>query len=371
MGPHHYSIPAIFFLPVFAAALAVIGQAWYSRAGDDTIAPETAEDKPSDILPLNSGVLPKLLKTRGYELSPHFKAFVMEIVHNKNGSFSYYPMDYLGTSDDREDWWPASTVKLFAAIAALEKNRAMGFSPRAEVTFNYEEKPLTRQLDFIIKRAIVHSRNPEFDQLVEFVNCDRLNRYFLNPRKGILNTVMLRAYYRRVKYPESGKGSNRHSPEIIIKQGRRSKILPEHMSTAKYDCPENGNCTTPRDLAEAMRRLMMHETLPKNERFKLGQKELELLRWALNQDHKKGGVWRGIKTAYEGRPIKLYHKPGYAWGWFSDNVFLHLEDTDERWIVVMANRSGRKSCDEAAAHLGRLMASGDLSRERSKAFSDN
>jgi len=314
--------------------------------------------------PVDSGLLKKLLDERGYTPGANFKALVMEIPSDESGNHTYYPMDYQGTSDDRDDWWPASTVKLFAAIAALERLHAMGFTPRAKLTFQYEEKPLTQRVDKIIKRAIVLSRNPEFDRLVEFVGCDWLNRRFLNKRNGLEDTVLLRSYFGRERYPESGRGSNRHSPMILIEQGKRTKTIDERFSTATYDCKNDGNCTTLFELAEAMRRVMMHESLPKKERYRYGAKGRALLREALGSDHKQGGIWTGIKQAYGDRPIKLFHKPGYAAGWFSDNVFVHLEDTNERWIVVMANRSGRESCNEAAIHIGELMASGEISRRR-------
>jgi hypothetical protein len=288
----------------------------------------------------------------------------MEIVPDGNGGYTYYPMDYCGTSDDREDWWPASTVKLFVAVAALERLHAMGFGPKAELTFHYEDEPLTQRVDELIERAIILSKNPEFDRLVEFVGCDWLNRRFLNARNGLKNTVLLRSYFHRVTYPESGKGSNRHSPKILIEEGRRKKTIKERFSTATYNCPEDGNCTTLYELAEVMRRVMMHETLPKKERYRYGADGLSVLREALGSDYKRGGVWEGIRQAYKEKPIKLFHKPGYADGWFSDNVFVHVEDTDERWIVVMANRFGRESCDEAAIHLGELMASGEISKRR-------
>ncbi|MDJ0765133.1 MAG: serine hydrolase [Myxococcota bacterium] len=335
----------------------------YLQSG--TVQIEAGMDRPG-MRVLDSTLLPALLKKRDYKAPPTLKMLVIEI-REVSGGFIYYPMDYLGTSDDRDDWWPASTVKLYAAIAALERIRAMGFTPQAKLTFEYKGKPETRQLSDLLERALVYSKNQPFDQLVEFVGCDWLNDRFLSKRNGLHQTVMLRSYFRRYAYPD-GRGSNRISPKIIVEEGGRSKTIQARDITTEYNCLENGNCTTLNNLAEAMRRVMMHEHLPQKERFSLVKEDLRLLRAYLKRDVKTGGIWQGIKNAYKkqdkDRPIQIFHKPGYAGGWFSDNLFIRVKNPDERWIVTMANRPGRDACDEAAAHIGELMASGALTQAR-------
>ncbi len=315
-------------------------------------------------------LLGEFLEKRGYAPPDTFKALIIEIVENEAGGFTYFPMDYLYTSEDRDDWWCASTVKLFAAAAALEKSRAMGFSPKVGLTFDYEEEPVTQTLEELVRRAITDSKNPEFDRLVEFVTSGRLNRYFLTSLKGLPRTVMRRAYSRRVQHPETGKSLNHHSPKIILREGKHEKIQDEHLSKGEWYCENDGNCTTLRELAEANRRVMMHEHLPPKERYKLGERELKLLRSAMKGEHARGGVADGLRTAFKGRPIEIFHKGGYADKWFSDNVFLRVHDTDERWIIAMVNRPGRDSLNEAALHVATLIASGELSRARQERFAE-
>jgi hypothetical protein len=330
-------------------------------------APAPAEVE-SDLRPVDALLLGELLEKRGYAPPDTFKALVIEIVQDKDGHFIYYPMDYLGTSEDRDDWWPASTVKLFAAVAALEKARAMGFSPRVELTFHYPEGPVTQPLGDLVRRAITDSKNPEFDRLVELVTSDRLNRYFLTAAKGLPRTVMLRAYSRRVLHPESGKSLNSHSPRITLKEGNLETIQEARVLKGEFPCDNNGNCTTLKELAEAMRRVMMQETLPARERYRLGAEQLELLRAAMKGKHARGGVADGLRAAFRDRPIEIFHKAGYADGWFSDNIFLKVNDKGERWIIDMANRPGRDSLNDAALHVATLIATGELSKERERRF---
>lgn len=322
----------------------------------------------SKMAPMRSDILPALLKEKGYEAPDTFKALLIEIVKNEQGGFTYYPMDYLGTSEDRDDWWPASTVKLFAAIAALEKSRALGFPPKSELTFHYEEETVTQTLEELVTRAITDSKNPEFDRLVELVGSDRLNRYFLTEGNGLPRTVMLRAYSARVKDPVTGKSVNSHSPRITLKYRERLEELPEKTAKGLFHCINRGNCTTLRELTEALRRVMMHESLPVEERYKLGPPQLKLLRSALKGEWARGGVNDALRAAFKGRPIEIFHKGGYADKWFSDVIFLRVNDTHEQWMISLVNRPGRESLNEASKVIAEMIATGELSARRKEAW---
>ena len=328
-----------------------------------------AVPKASRILPTNSEILPRLLAARGYTAPETFKAIIIEIVPGPDGIPAYYPMDFAGTGAVRDNWWPASTVKIYAAVAALERLHAMGFDPtEADVTYDYEDGPFTQSFEEILRRAVTDSKNPEFDRLVDIVGAARLNRRFLVPKNGIRDTVMLRCYSGRTPNPETGKCSNRVSPSLRISQGPKKLALPIRTFTDNLQCENEGNCTTLVDLTEVMRRVMMHETLPKSERFKLGDKELKLLRSALKGTHARGGVADGLRFAFKERPIEIFHKAGYADRWFSDNVFLKIGDTKEQWIIGMAGRPGRESLDEVSRIVATLIADGTLSAARKAAF---
>ena len=331
---------------------------------DDNVGTVEPPPTSSDIRPINETVLGELLVKRGFEIPNDFKALLIEIVTDETGHTVYYPMDYRGTSRDRDGWWPASTVKLYAAVAALEKLRALGFTPKAALTFQYDEAPLTQSMETLIRRAITDSKNPEFDRLVEFVGARRLNRYFLIKDNGIEDTVMMRCYSGRVIDPETGKCTNRHSPPIIVVEGEKEKHLSEQNNDETYACERGGNCTTLRDLTEVLRRVMMQETLPKAEQYKLGKAELSLLRSALKGTWARGGVNDGLRAVFKGRPMEIFHKGGYADRWFSDNIFLKINDTKERWIIAMVNRPGRESLNQAALYVAALIADGTLSEAR-------
>ena len=359
------------------------GAAWAQTVEAPPATPVTTI-APSVFAELDTTTLTRLLKERGFAPKRKFKALVIRIrpVKGPDGAttgWRYEPYDHAGSSRHWKRWWPASAVKIFAAVAALQKTRELGFSPRAKATYHYPPRvvvpgeepprrdpndgPVTVSVERLVRKALIPSDNLAFDRLVELVGFDEINRRFFSRRHGFRRTVLLRSYAHRVVDPETERGIFGHSPPILLREDKRRKRLRERHARRTYRCPDQGNCTSLRELAETMRRVMMHEHLPEDERFALGPEELALLREALSTKRPRGnGVVDNLRAGFgeAGASLQLYHKPGYALRWFSDNVFVYRPDTDERWLVAMANHPGRDSCDEAARHIGALLAEGRL-----------
>jgi len=308
--------------------------------------------------------LPRLWGPDRGGLPRGFKALVVQVVGGPLGTPPRYRFwDWLGTSRDREDWWPASTVKVFAAVAALERLRAWGFSPAARVTFHYGTGDETRVVESLVRRALTASDNQAFDQLVEVVTGDGLNRWL--QQRGFRDTVLLRGYSHRVMDPDLGVGVLRVSPPRTVWEGSRVREEPGCVGTIREGCRDLGNCTSLLDLCDLMRRVMIHRDLPEAERLALGPWEVALVRSALSRRRVRGlGVVRGLRQAFLPERIACFHKPGYAMDWFSDHVFLQRRrgPRDQRtWIVAMAGQGGRDALDEPARAIGGLIRSGALS----------
>jgi len=312
--------------------------------------------------PVDTTTIPRLLSERGYVPSPTFKAYVVAIERKPDGAIVYHRFDYDGTSVDRDNWWPASSVKLFAAVAALEYLRSMNFSSKAELTFHYEGKDVTNSVEWLVKQAITPSNNTAFDRLVEFVGLERMKAWFV--RSGIPDTVLLRAYSGRVRDVETGFGTFRDTPAVTICEGKRpcKKLKAQKGQDKPWTCPNQGNCSTLQDLTEVLRRVMLHEDLPESERFDLGKGELTLLRGALSGKRARGlGVVNGIRDGFGSVQIQTFSKPGFAYQWFSDHVYVKCPSCTgpvREWLVAMAGHGGRDVLDEGARHIGALMAAG-------------
>lgn len=341
----------------------------------------------SHFFPTNTTVLAQRLEEAGLTPSKYFKALVVVIAGTEREGFKYHPFDYQGTAHDRDNWWPASNVKIFSAVAMLEWLSAREFGPAAKITFKYEGKSHSTTVDRLLRKAITQSNNRSFDQTVEVVGCEWLNQIFLTARNGLRRTVLLRSYSHRVPskdFPD--EGTLRDSPPIVVMEDSRKKTLDARRDAGDYvelgcrgiEEPDQqraqsreGNCTTPWELMEIMRRIMMHEHIPRSERFELSPDNLTLIREALAGDRERGNnVVEGLAKGLSKRAL-FHHKPGYAMKWMSDIVFVQLPETGERFIVFLADYPGRKALDEVSVAIGKILANGSLFRTEAPGDDDS
>jgi hypothetical protein len=305
--------------------------------------------------------LPTLLSQQGFTPPEGFKALVV-VLPARGATGEPRAFDWHGTSDDQGDWWPASSVKLYAAVAALETAHRSGFGPRAQVTFEYADGPVTERLDRLVKEALIPSNNLAFDRLVEIAGFDALHREFFSKKHGLSRTVLFRAYGGRLRDPVTNNGINLHSPPITLSFGKKQKQLPERHGkpSKRLECPEQGNCTSLAELAEAVRRVVLHDELPEGERFDLGEASVELLRSALAAPRPRGeNIVDGLRAGFGAeRPITVHHKAGFALKWMSDAVLVEEPATGKRYLVALAGYPGRESLDQASLLIGKLLASG-------------
>ncbi|MDX9721693.1 MAG: serine hydrolase, partial [Myxococcota bacterium] len=267
--------------------------------------------------------------------------------------------DWKGSSDDVEGWNPASTVKLFAAIAALQRIDEQGFSPAAQVTFQ-GKRSRTHSVKELLDAAIVKSDNLAYNRLVQLAGFDRLNGAFLNERNGIRNSALSRAYEQSEWLKLGESASFRNAPAISFSEGKRSALREASSGSYAPFC-SRAACTTLQDLAEAMRRVMLQEYLPQHQSFELSPDSLAILRRALRAERARGNeVVDAFSAVFADGDVQFYSKPGYSEGWYSDTVFISDPHRRQAWVVAMAGYPGRHSLDEAARTVATLLATGQL-----------
>ncbi|MBW2464765.1 MAG: serine hydrolase [Deltaproteobacteria bacterium] len=299
------------------------------------------------------------LAEHGLTATEDLKALVVHIEEADNGQLRREYYDHAGTSDDRDTWWPSATMKIYAAVAALERLGELGFPVESWVTFEYADGPVTRRMDHIIRHALEYSSNSAFDRLVEFVGFDRMNTEFFTTGNGFEDTVMLRASTGRHPDAATENNLNRVSPRIVVRRGRRVRVIPAETGQGAYSCPDQGNCTSLLELAEAMSRIMLHDELPDTGRYDLRLEDLELLREALGVARNRE-VAQLMKDAFGDAPVEVHHRPGFGMRWASDVMFVHRIDTGERWVVALAARPGRANLNAAVRAIGAILAGGEL-----------
>ena len=304
--------------------------------------------------------LDALMASKGFRGDSTFKAYVIRTTLSADRSriVSEKRFDYRGTGDDVSNWNPASTVKLFAAIAAMKKADSLGFTGNADIQFGKAEH--TRKLKSLVEDALGPSNNIAYDFLATFVGHDELNGNFFTRGNGFQRTALRRAY-ESSRWMQMGFSSSlAPSPRLLITEGSKSRTIDARLGTIDGGC-YSAACTSLHDLAEAMRRLMLQEQLSGSQSFRLKPASLRLIRGVLSSERSRGmEVVEGLDANAFGPGTQFYHKAGYAGDWFSDNVFVRDPSSRTVWVIAMANYPGRGSLSRGARVLGSLIGEGAL-----------
>ena len=169
------------------------------------------------------------------------------------------------------DFWPASSIKIFAALGALRYVGRMGFTGAATVKFadGFED-----QVRHVYDRALRESDNEAYDRLLQIAGVDWLNTQFLTAANGFPTTVVQRPY----------SGVNvRVSPAMTFTEGATTVRVAARRARASYKCrgTNHGNCSTLRELSASVRRVVLDVELPEDERLGLDASDRAALSRAL------------------------------------------------------------------------------------------
>lgn len=222
------------------------------------------------------------------------------------------------------DFWPASTIKVYTATAALVLLKELGASLDATATFYHHDgsgwkKDISQTFREMIFDSFNCSSNSAYTLLLRFAGVDWLNSAFLVDGEGFQESALMVGYV-----SDRPWAYKRHEPQrIAISEGAESWERVHEFSGISYSneagCTVyNGdgaaNCTSPRDLVEHMRRLMFHEQLPDSERFDVRAEDLDWMRYGdskpvMNNKEACGGPgWKGVSRVLP--MADFYHKGG-------------------------------------------------------------
>lgn len=324
---------------------------------------------------IRRGALDGLMKGLGFKPPQKFRAMIVRLELSRDGTrvVSRRVYDHGGLSTRVDGWNPASTIKLYAAVSALERLNDLGYGPRAKATFHYPRGDRTFAVEELFEASVHQSDNIAHNRLVQLAGFDHLNgpRGTLR-RAGLRQSAILRAYEAGRWEAEGHEKSLRASPRITLRQGgrrARKNTLPAAVGTARTDC-QGAACTSLSDLGRMMCRLMLHEQLPEGKRLHLGQGRsqgpmLKFLRQRLNRARDANDpVWQALERHLipknqRGQPTRggyqLFRKAGFSQDWRSDNFYVYQPGTRLRWIVVMAGYPGRAALDKAADVIARIV----------------
>ena len=330
---------------------------------------------------IDSKSLGDKMRRRGFKPPQKFRALVVKTTLSKDGSKieRHELWDYRNKGARPDGWNPASTIKLYSGVAALQRIRGLGFSPQAKVTFHDERGDETHALDALYEDAVHWSKNVPHNRLVQLAGFDYLNGAE-GPlqRAGLEHSYIMRAYAKG-KWTKMGQSSSlRRAPAITLREGRKVKRLDAQKGSGKYPC-YGAACTSLSDLTKMMCTLMLHEQLPSAKRLGFGRRgaaneqgpHLKFIRQRLNRKRKgkKDPIWdiferRFIPKAARGEAAQgrhqLFRKNGFARQWASENIYVYLPGSRVRWMVALAGYPGRYSLTEAADIIAALIAEDEL-----------
>jgi LysM repeat protein len=315
------------------------------------------------------GKLKELMRARGFRPPPKFRALLIKTVLSKDQrriqGHRLVSWSTLATSSN--GWNPASTVKLYSAISALEMVRRNGFNVNTRVTFHYPRGKRTFKLKDLFEDAVHWSKNLPHNRLVQLAGFDFLN----GPggtlqRAGLNHTYVMRAYAETEWTDEGHSRWLRHSPRITLRQGRRDRTIAPREGEGRYPCM-GAACTTLSDLAKTLCRMMLHEQLPTYKRLRLGgdaqSPHLKLLRQSMDRKRqgRQDAVWDIIQRHFpQSRGYELFRKAGFAREWLSDNIYIYNPGSRRRWIITLAGYPGRGALTRAADVVSKIILADDL-----------
>ncbi|MFP5317111.1 MAG: serine hydrolase [Acidimicrobiia bacterium] len=268
--------------------------------------------------PSRPASLQERLDDAGYRLPLGTSVYAAEVVRGPTGALRLLEFEAGGGAREK-NFWPASSIKVMAAVAALDFLRTLGFTGAATVEWPSGWSTTVRML---VHDAINESANDAYDLLIQIAGFDRLNAVFLSPANGFPDTVIQRGY---------AGYDIRNSPELVVTEGARTATIPARSSSAQYGCPDAGNCSNLYEMTESIRRIVLHDELPPAQRFNLDPADVRALDYALLAS--EGWIDPGVARAF-GIRARVYNKPGFAGGLDCLDVGL-VEDvaTGHRFLI--------------------------------------
>jgi hypothetical protein len=237
-------------------------------------------------------------------------ATVCLVNESTGGKTVFEWIDYRDTGT-KTDFWPASTVKLFTAVAACELLNARNLDLDTTATFEHEElgqwrTDCARTVREMISEIFRRSSNEDYTLLLRLCGIDSLNTDFLTSERGFPATALMRGYTAEQPW----RYSQRERQRITLHSEAKAPVqVIQHLWSGRdYGAErgitvlfaENGNLTSPRVLCDCLRRVLFHEVLPASDRFRISSGQALFLK-------------EGSPGGFHGLETKVGEKGPDAW----------------------------------------------------------
>jgi hypothetical protein len=316
-------------------AITEVQTTWYDRAA--ALADRTA--------------IAEAFARRGYE-APEEAYLLIGGVSAIGGrpAYTWYSLGDTGFHASASSFWPASMVKLVAAVGALATLRQHGLSGSARISFTDGRGAYRGTVSNLYSSALTRSNNVAFDRLMKIAGFDTVNGGLLNEEDGFPFMALQRAY-------DAGSDPTlRISPEIAFEEKGRTGTIPRRESDRVHpQCPDDGNCATLFEVLHFLSRVVLHGELDERDRFDLHRRDVAALRRCLDLSPTRIG--EGVQAALR-HPITVYNKGGRVPDLVvNDHALIVDQRTGRRYLVAASIREeGGK--DETQARLTEFVRRG-------------
>jgi len=267
---------------------------------------------------------------RGYE-APRDAFLLVGGVSTIGGrpAFTWFSLGDSGFRASAESFWPASMVKLVAAVGALTTLRAHGLTGSARVSFTDGRGAYSGAVSNLYSSALMRSNNVAYDRLMKIAGFDTINDALLRTEDGFPFMAIQRAY------DAASDPQLRISPEIAYDERGRTGVIPRRESDhAHPQCPDDGNCATLFEMLHFLARAVLHDELDERDRFDLHRTDVAALRRCLDRSPTRIGA--GIQAALR-HPTTVYNKGGRVPDLVANDHALVVDQRTRRRYLVAAS----------------------------------
>jgi hypothetical protein len=300
---------------------------------------------------LPAGTLDGLLE----DISRDVKKWATVVLVEGEPSAPVFEWFHYRDSAEAVDFWPASTIKIYAVVAALEYLNELEMPSDCVLVYEHGEDDgwvldSARTMREMISEVFRRSSNEDYTLLLRFVGIDRMNTDFLIPARGFPHSALMRDYvtHRPPLYV------NEEPQRITVYAREREPVQVEHCwSGTSYSqargatvlSSTTGNCTSTLELAECLRRIMFHQVLPPHEKYQLTDEQVQFIIEGGNGltglENTEAGAYAWKDSIEKVFPdARFFHKGGLISTYSLDVAYIQDEASDTRFIVALAAASG-------------------------------
>jgi len=321
--------------PIAAPALTELELSWYDRAA-------ALADRRT---------IAAAFERRGYTV-PSEAYLLIGGISEVDGrpAYTWFSLGDTGFHASPGSFWPASMVKLIAAVGALETLSGHGLTGSATLSFTDGRGGYRGPASRLYGSALTHSNNVAYDRLMKVAGFDALNDRLLNDRDGFPFMTVQRPY------DPGSDPTLRISPEIAYSERGLEGVIPRRESERTHEqCPDDGNCATLFELLHFMQRVVLHDELDPRDRFDLHRLDRKAIVRHLAQAPTRIGTAVGEAL---GHRVTVYNKGGRVPDLVAnDHALVVDEETGRRYLVAASIREeGGK--DETKGRIGELVRYG-------------